>query len=250
MKSLMVLLVLALAVSASADWGGTNWQADADSMDVTFLDVVGPPSKNHGGNNVVVVDNQGASNDRYMLFRPTFDVRTVGATQDSAKLHIFFDSTLGDGLVSPDSGALESYQMLTDWGEGIGAGTAASSGECSWDSAFHGPTSAADWNTDGAEGAGTDYNSTKFATDTISWGLLDDGEVVILIPASAIENVVLYGVKVKVTTIAGYLSSIGFHADDDATSGTRPYIEFFETTAQPLTLGAETFGAHTYGGEP
>lgn len=128
---------------------------------------------------------------------------------------------------------LKPYSLLVNWGEGDNNGTTADAGECSGDSNITG-TSA--WNTDVAEGAGTDYNATAE----------DDGvhaDSVILLDGCTTDTVYFWinqsTIKSWLTTNYGilvryvYKSADGNYVTCRATeyAGDRPWAKFWYTPA-------------------
>ncbi|MEZ4685958.1 MAG: SdrD B-like domain-containing protein [Bacteroidia bacterium] len=131
------------------------------SADATITE--SDPNNNVGGNDYVHTGSSNGNQKRRGLFR--FDIAgsiPAGATIDSVKFNLFLPS--GNSSNPSD---FDLFASLKDWDEGNktgNTGSAASSGEVTWNSNFHNSST---WAAPGGQ-AGTDYTNTASATTNVS----------------------------------------------------------------------------------
>ena len=130
-------------------------------------------TKNYGGHAAMMVSWVYSGNPFYEYGLVDFDISGFPASiseVDSAFLWGIANDMRSTFIVNErdtvgyDSISVEINQILVQWGEGVGSGDDATSGECSYlDS-----TANTDWNSEGCNGANTDIDATP-----TGWQLLE-----------------------------------------------------------------------------
>ena len=248
-KFLIAVLVVAIIIAFTWLLNGLPAQAEvytltaADSTDKvfdTYIQGGSHPSikyKNYGSPGYTFAGWFNDANNYYMYTLVDFDISGFPATVEDVDSAIFFGvayeirtswrnaeyDTLGY-----DSASVEVNQILVQWGEGVGNGATATSGECSYmDSA-----STDDWNSQGCNGANTDIDATP-----TGWQLLElDGDVGNYIDTLYID--VTDDVKdmladpVHPNEYAGWkITPVGFTPGEDHIS---TYLNFFSKEAAEI----------------
>lgn len=220
--------LLAFLLVPSLVWA-QDWTAGqtADSIDGTYMNQSNTQN-NYGGFTLLRVRSPGGATDNFLI-RPSNDGRTGGYTDDSGKVYVSWASG-GDPNASNESVWVSIYVMAKDWGEGTKTGATAGDGECSYDSAKHGPTTPVDWATDGANGSG-DRSLTKLGWTVIGGdGLLDSDEFSWSFDGQYIDDIVTYGLCFVIDSSVNHGGGqVLFHSDDATTAADRPRMEFWET---------------------
>lgn len=164
---IVVILWLLIGIPAEAD---TYILTGADSTSKVFdakLRGGGHISykyKNYGATGAIRVSWNNDLNDYYEYGLIDFDLSGFPGTVDEVDtVRLFLVATnvytswiSGVDTFTVDTASVEVRQVLVQWGEGVGDGDAATSGECCYmDSSY-----TDDWNSEGCNGSGTDISAT------------------------------------------------------------------------------------------